>query len=158
MKQKTLSILTVVNTSILTLFVALIVMGATYYEGIFVTRPAGAAFFANMPGDTDCRWRALVNGVLIWCDGTKPIAGMGPVISEDGQRLLFELNSSSSNLLPNGERLSVGISFNGGPGKIWSFTAEPEGFVVRNEYTGEILGLVEIDKSDYKFHLPIVTR
>lgn len=158
MKTKLLSILTVINT---VLIIAFLLVGATYYESISVIRSSGAAFYTGMPGDIDCRWNVKVTGVHVWCDGTKPIAGMGPIISNDGKRLLFELNSSSTNLLPSGERLSVGISFNGGKNKIWSITAEPEGFVVRNEYTGEVFGIIETKKLetvDYKFHLPIISK
>jgi hypothetical protein len=141
MKSKIQTVLIVLNVLVL----AALVMGMTYNgEGIFVIRAAGAAFSAQMPGDADCRWRVLGNGVHIWCNGSKPIAGMGPIISNDGKRLLFELNSSSSNLLPNGERLSVGITMNGGAGKIWSLTAEPEGMILRNEYTGEVFGPIGV--------------
>jgi hypothetical protein len=140
MRNKVQSILIVVNI----LLLAAMLLGAAYYEGIFVTRPAGAAFFASMTGMTDCAWRVQVNGVQVWCvppgkldaENGAAFAGFGPILTEDG-RVLFEFNSSSINRRP------VGIVLNNPDGSAISLTSEDGCLVIRDERQGadHILGV-----------------
>lgn len=132
--------MTRINTALIVvnvLTLAALLVGASFYEGIYVTKAAGAAFYASMPGLTDCTWRVQVTGVHIWCippgmtspENGAAFAGFGPILTADG-RVLFEFNSSSINRRP------VGVVLNNPDGSAISLTSEAGCLVIRDERKG----------------------
>ena len=116
-------------------------MPTFYDDPAWVVRDRGSAFGTRKHEDTECRWRVQSgdgNGVHQWGDGQEITGSFGPVEQVALGRTLFEFDAN---------RYPVGISLNSNKtgDETISLTAENGSLVIRNEYRGLVLAIIDSD-------------